>query len=85
MAMDLTLPVKCEMCGAAVHKEGAAVPKEAKRPPPDEDAAKPAAAPKPAKKRSWVDGERPSMPRCLPHGHGIGYCGDGAGRSWTEL
>ena len=43
--MDLTLPVKCEMCGAAVRKEGAAVPKEAKR-PPDEDAAQPAAAKK---------------------------------------
>ena len=50
--MDLTLPVKCEMCGAAVRKEGAAVPKEAKRPPPDEDAAQPAAASKPAKKQA---------------------------------
>ena len=44
---SLTLPVKCEMCGAAVRKEGAAVPKEAKR-PPDEDAAQPAAAKKQA-------------------------------------
>ena len=43
--MDLTLPVKCEMCGAAVRKEGAAVPKVAKR-PLDEDAAQPAAAKK---------------------------------------
>ena len=52
MAIDLTLPVKCEMCDAAVRKEGAAVPKEAKHPPPDEDAAQPAAAPKPAKKQA---------------------------------
>jgi hypothetical protein len=45
--MDLTLPVKCEICGATVRKESAAVPKEAKC-LPDNDAAQPAAAKKQA-------------------------------------
>ena len=46
--MDLTLPIKCETCGAAVRKEGAAVPKEEAKRPPDDDAAQPAAAKKQA-------------------------------------
>ena len=46
--MDLTLLIKCETCGAAVRKEGAAVPKEEAKRLPDDDAAQPAAAKKQA-------------------------------------
>ena len=54
--MDPNPPAECGMHGAAVRKEGGAIRKEAKRPPPDEDAAQPAALSKPSKKEKQATG-----------------------------
>jgi hypothetical protein len=71
--MDPNLPAECGIHGAAVRKEGGAIRKEAKRPPPDIDATQPATLSKPSKKEkqamgapATVGGSMAKGPPCPP-------------------